>query len=748
MVFTTHARALFVSITCVSLLPWGAIAQQANTGDRPILEELIVTARKREQNLQDVPMGVSLLSGKAISEAQIKNAGELATLLPTLNVQSSSGPSTSSFNIRGIGTQTFSPGVDPSVSAMLDGVVLGRSGMAFLELVDVQRVEVLRGPQGTLYGKNASGGVVHIITRDPTPRLSGTVAATAIEDDEYRLDGTVSGPITESLGYRLTGSRVDDDGWAKNVYNGDKINDTDSYTVRGKLLWQATEALELLLAADYSENECDCIALSVRSILEGPRQEELLSYQDPLPPGKDQQDVNNDEGTYNDNTSNGYSLTANWDIDDHLVTSITAYREWENESIVDFDRGNTNPLTLSFPSLPKSDQDQFSQELRLLSPPHEWGSYVIGLYYFEQDIDTGNSTSTNFFELITRVSSTNVEGKNAAVFGEVNFNIMQDWQLILGGRYTYDDLDYKTTAEGTDNIVFPPPGTAKDSLDETDFSPKVAVQWDFAETAMAYASYVSGYKGPAFDTSLIADGMVVDPETSDAFEVGLKSNWLDGRLFLNIALFYAEYDDYQAETSLDENPDDMRPGSPVLINAGEVSTQGVEIEFLAQPLENWAVNGGFSYTDGTIEDYTEGNCSGGQIARGECPDGKQDLSGGQLPQTPKWKLNLNTDYTIELENAPFDVVLGANLRAQDDVLYGLSQDPYTEQEDYAVIDIRAVLAGRDTAYRLTAFVKNVTDKNYASLIFANSADLQPNAYVQLVPKYAERTAGIELRYDF
>jgi iron complex outermembrane receptor protein len=434
MVFNTHARRFLFTVLCtVPLIPT-ALAQQQPTGDRAVLEELIVTARKREQNLQDVPAGVSLLSGKAVSEAQLKNAAELATLLPTLNVQSSSGPTTSSFNIRGIGTQTFSPGVDPSVSAMLDGVVLGRSGMAFLELVDIERVEVLRGPQGTLYGKNASGGVVHIITRDPTPELSGTVAATAIEDDEYRLDGTVSGPINDTLGYRLTGSRVDDDGWAKNVYDGEKVNDTDSYTIRGKLLWQATEGLELLLAADYSENECDCIALSVRSILDGPRQEELLGYQAPLPPGKDQQDVNNDEGTYNDNTSSGYSLTANWDVGDHVLTSITAYREWKNESIVDFDRGDTNPLTLSFPSLPRTDQDQVSQELRIASPSRDWGSYVLGLYYFEQDIDNGNSTTTDFLEPVTRVSSTDVNGKNAAVFGEVNFNFSEGWQLILCQR--------------------------------------------------------------------------------------------------------------------------------------------------------------------------------------------------------------------------------------------------------------------------------------------------------------------------
>jgi iron complex outermembrane receptor protein len=219
----------------MSLLPVPGLGQAPTTGTSNILEELIVTAQKREQNLQDVPVAVSLLSGKAMAEAQLKNAGELATLIPTLNLQASSGPSTSSFNIRGIGTQTFSPGVDPSVSTMLDGVVMGRSGMAFLDLVDVQRVEVLRGPQGTLYGKNASGGVVHIVTKDPTPELSGTLAATAIEEGEYRVDGSVAGPITDTLGYRLTGSGISDDGYAKNYYNDKKVNDNEAFNVRGKL---------------------------------------------------------------------------------------------------------------------------------------------------------------------------------------------------------------------------------------------------------------------------------------------------------------------------------------------------------------------------------------------------------------------------------------------------------------------------------------------------------------------------------
>ena len=730
------------------LLALPAAAQVPATGDRPILEELVVTAQKREQNLQDVPVGVSLLSGKALAEAQLRNAGELATLLPTLNVQASSGPGTSSFNIRGIGTQAFSPGVDPSVSTMLDGVVMGRSGMAFLDLVDIERVEVLRGPQGTLYGKNASGGVVHIITRDPSPEFSGTAAANAIEDGEYRLDGSVSGPITETLGYRLTGFGVDDDGWAKNVYNDDKINSTRNYSVRGKLQWQARDDLDFMLAGDYSWNNCDCTALSVRDILDGPDQQALLQEQLPVVPSKHNQDVNNDQRTFNRTRSSGTSLTANRDLDEYALTSITAWRDWRTESIVDFDDSPANPLSLSFPAPPETEQNQFSQELRLASVPAEWGSYVVGAFYFQQDVDTGNTTTAGVLEPIvpatTRVSRTDVHGKNMAAFGEVNFNLWRDWQLILGGRYTYDELEYDTTADRTDNIVFPPPGEASDSHDESDFSPKLVLQWDVSDDAMAYASYVSGYKGPAFDTSLLTAGTYVDPETSDSWETGLKSRWLDNRLIFNAALFYAEYDDFQAETSIDVGP----LGSIVLTNAGEVSTQGVELEFIAQPVSDWTISGGVTYTDATIDEYPNGNCSGGQRSRGECPDKYQDLSGGQLPYTPKWKATLGTDYTIPLQSIAFDLILGANVRYQGDVLYELSQDPYTEQDAYGIVDIRAVLAGRREGYRITAFVKNALDENYAALIYANSPALLPNGYIQLVPKYANRTAGLEIRYDF
>jgi iron complex outermembrane receptor protein len=741
--------AASLSAALLTLLP----SSSAIAEEQGLLEELVVTARKREQNLQDVAVGVSLLSSKAMIDAQIRSADELASLIPTLNVQASSGASTSSFNIRGIGTQAFSPGVEPSVLTMLDGVTLGRSGMAFIDMVDIERIEVLRGPQGTLYGKNASGGVIHIITQDPTPEFSGSVRAIAIEDDEYRFGGTVAGPLTDTLSVRLSGSAIDDDGFAKNVVDGENINNSESYTVRGKFLWQPREDLELMWASDYSETDCDCTALSIRSVMESPSQDALLQELQPLNIGDENQDVSNDQPTFSEIDASGHSLTVNWEADAFIVTSITAYRDWDHISIVDLDNRPTNPIGLDFIIPPETNQEQFSQELRFSSVNASWGSWVIGAFYFEQDVETGNTTAAGplapIIPATTRVSSTEVSGENIALFGEVSYDITDKWQGTVGVRYTQEDLEYHTLDIGTDNLVFGPDGESRDTLSDSDISPKLALKWQAAEKVMVYASYVSGYKGPAFDTSLVSRDTFVQPETSDAFELGMKSSWFDNNLILNIAAFYAEYTDFQAQAFIDTDTQDQLPGNFLLVNAGQVTTQGVEIEFISRLSDNWNLTGGLAYTDGTIDEYEAGNCSNGQKFRMECPpEGFQDLSGGDLPYTPQWKLNLSTNYTVPLDQIPANLVFGADLRYQDDTLYEISQDPFSVQEAFTIVDVRATLAGTEQRYRVTAFVKNLFDENYASLIFAHGNEVLPHGYLHRVPKYANRTAGIELAYAF
>lgn len=746
-------KCISISLTlALPLVCLPATGQPTPEQATSLLEELVVTARKREQNLQAIGGGVSLVSAREIAQAQLRSADDLATLIPALNVQASSGPATSSFNIRGIGTRTFSPGVEPSISTMLDGVVMGRSGMAFFDLVDVERVEVLRGPQGTLYGKNASGGVIHVITKDPSPEFEGRMAATAIEEHEYRIDATVAGPVTDTLGYRLTGAWVDDGGYSRNLFEDTRVNGTQNLNLRAKLLWTPTDKLELLWTSDYSENDCECTLLSIRSVLESPTRDQVLEQLLPVVPSSSNQDVNNDQLTFSQLEASGHALTVNWTLGDHVLTAISAYREWQSEGIVDLDNLPTNPIALSFPGPPSTDQDQFSQELRVTSPVANWGSYVLGAYYFEQDLVSASRVETAILAPLVpptlRDARTEVAIENIALFGEVTFNLSDQLELVLGGRYTYDDIRYDTRVVGTDNLVFPPDGKASDQIDDSDFSEKLALQWSIDNRHMAYVSYVSGYKGPAFDTSLIARDSFVKPETSDAYELGLKSSWFDDRLILNVAAFYARYKNFQAEASVDDNFDDELPGSFLVVNAGEVTTRGVEAEFIAQPNSQWSFTGGFAYTDATIEEFAGGNCSGGQRFRGECPQGFQDLAGGELPYTPRWKFNLAGTYTHPLSRHPYDLFVTTNVRSQGDILYELSQDPFTEQDAYTIVDITLGLVSNAKRFRIATFVKNLFDKNYASLIYAQGPELIQNAYIQRVPKYANRTAGVTVTFDF
>lgn len=238
----------------------------------------------------------------------------------------------------------------------------------------------------------------------------------------------------------------------------------------------------------------------------------------------------------------------------------------------------------------------------------------------------------------------------------------------------------------------------------------------------------------------------------------MKADFLDSRLRLNAALFYAEYQEFQAQAFVDPDglpdcPDDDPgcdpnddPGNFVLINAGEVSTQGVEMDFLALVTENLRVSGGAAWIDASIDDYPGGPCSGGQEFRGECPDsGLQDLSGGDLPFSPDWKLNLSASYTFYLDSG-FDVEVIGFVRAQDDVQYSITQDDSTIQDSYAVFDTSVVLSDHDERWRATAFVKNITDEFYASAIFSNNAALLPNGYNHRYDRNSGRTYGLELRY--
>jgi iron complex outermembrane receptor protein len=744
VVFAT-VLALFVFFTTT---PDMVYAQQVAQ-----LEEVIVTARKREQSLQDVSVAVTALSATMLTDGQIFTCN----------------PRQSSFNIRGVGTQSFSTGVEPSVSTMLDGVVMGRSGAAFMQLLDVQRVEVLRGPQGTLFGKNSSAGVVHIITEDPADEFEGEAMLGLADGDEYRGGVSVSGPISDQLGYRLTANGTDMDGWVKNYYNGDDLNNRDEWSVRGKLRWNPTDTLEFKWASDYSDMNCDCTANTIRSMEPfGGNDAQIQGILDdlaPVQPGDENNDTNVNGDVYNKWDSWGHSLEVNWDIGEFTLTSITAYREYSVDASTDDDYQPTT--VLGFEQAGSTDQDQTTQELRLTSPAGERLNYVLGLFYFDQTVDR---QFVRGFELVADlpgvgVSTFSVDTENWAAFGEATYSFSDRWRLIAGVRYTDDQLDFEfeRVVEGLPSALPQPVEKTPGGTSEDDTSGKLALEWDYNDDGMLYLSYAQGYKGPAYDVTFGTDPTTlepVDPETAEAWELGLKSNWFDNRLRFNVAVFSTEYDDFQGQAFIDpdgpsgcppEDPNcnpDNETGSFALVNAGKVESEGVEIDFMAQVTQDLRIFGGVAFIDATIDEYPGGPCSFGQVFRDEngcAADSTQDLSGGDMPFSPDWKLSLTAQYTWELPTS-YDLILQSSLRAQDDILFGLSQDEYTEYSSYEIVDVSAKLADRENRWEATLYVKNVFDEFYITGIGSLPGAFLPNGYVQVVPKLSERTVGGEVRY--
>ncbi len=752
-------RQFQVSCIATALLAQAG-ASQAQQANALALEEVIVTATKREASMQDVPVAVTALSAELIAEQQIVSSADLAQLVPSLNVQQGAGPRGSSFNIRGIGTQSFSLAAEPSVSTMLDGVVLGTSGQAFMQLMDLERVEVLRGPQGTLFGKNSTGGVVHLITANPSEEFTGEVMGALVNNEEYRSGFTVSGPFSDSLGYRLSGSYMDVGGYTENIYTGNDLNGSDEWTVRGKLRWTG-DSIDLVWASDYGKKDCDCTASPVSSIEPFGGNEatvdDILDRLAPLQPNDKETKVNINNEPHYETEQWGHSLTANWDFGEHTLTSITAYRESEFDGTGDGDLDGQPVDVIGVRQPSKTNPEQFTQELRITSPADGTLTYVAGLFYFDQ-------TAKRHFtrELLILGSSGTadfkVDTRNWAAFGELTWHLRDDWRLLLGARYTEDEVDFDFQRVGSGAGIPASIGPISDGTDESDLSGKVALQWDYSDEGMTYLSFVQGYKGPAFDITFGSDVETlqpVDPETSDSWELGLKTRFWDGRVMLNAALYHTGYDDFQTQAYFDPDGDpgcgepgcdpDDDPGGFLLVNAGKVTSEGLEVDLMAQLTESLRVSGGFALIDASIDDLEEGNCSSNQSFRGECPEGSQDLSGGDLPFSPDWKLNLTTAYTW-FRDSRFDVTFTGSVRAQDEVQYDISQDPDTIGDSYAILDLFTKLEGHSDRWDATLFVKNVFDEFYPSVIFITNSQIIPNATFHRYPKTAERTYGIDLRY--
>lgn len=732
-----------------------ALAQSSGEGATDI-GEIVVTAQKREERLQDVPAAVSVVSGDAIAARGSVNLESAQYLVPTLNFRKSGTTINQTLFLRGVGTSTFSIAGEPSISTVVDGVVYSRAGEAFSDLIDVERIEVLRGPQGTLFGKNTSAGVINIVTKRPGNDAGGYVEGGAFSNGgEYRLRAGVDVPFSETVKGRFTAFYGTYGGNIRNVTRDTRVNGYEHWGVRGMIVADPSEALQLTFIADYRESDDDCCAELIGTVPTN-----LTATVLPTPRGDRTRRVAQDLITATTEKSGGVSLQADYSVGDYVVTYIGSYREYDNTEVRD---GDWLPRAYvgfnQLHDLGPQTSNTMTQELRLTSPADQTVSYVLGAYYSRAETDrtftrndivctlapapTVITPCTAAGAVVTTPTGTATFGsvfKNYALFGQGTVKLSERFRLIAGLRYTSDRLSVnhqRVTALAGPGIQ-PSFGPFADSTSNDNLSGKAGAQFDISDASTAYATYSRGYKGPAYNVfyNLTATGTnVIDAETADSFEVGLKNTLMGGRLVLNLAGYYAKYHNFQAN-----NPDVV---AGVLVtrftNAGTISTRGGELDFLFRPADGLSLSGGLAYTDAKVDQFklpTNG------VVTGVVP------SGTTLGYAPKWKGSLAVDYRIR-DVGPVDVVLGAQGSFQSKQLSQFDANAAiraaTTIDSYALVDLSAGIADPDDKYRVMLQVKNLFDTSFPSAITSGGPG---GSYRYLIPREADRYYGVTARLNF
>ena len=776
-----HVRPSRKSISPIAFAVLAALAAAAPAAAQEApaatgaLEEIIVTAQKREQNLQEVPIAMSVVSGNLLESTGGFNAESLRQLVPSLNIRKTNTALNQALFLRGVGTINFAIAAQPSVAFVLDGVVLSSAGEAFGDLYDVERVEVLRGPQGTLFGKNSSAGVVNVVSKKPGEQFDAYVDLSWFEDDETRVKAAIDAPLSGQLKTRTTFTWGEYDGYLDNISTtpaGGKVNGYDRWGVRS--IWVATPSddVELTFIGDYRESDDNCCAEvfgAAPTGVNGPAMALLLSGVDFK--GDKTREIKQNLAMRSTEKAWGLSLQADVGIGDHTLTSITAYRNWDSAEYREGDWRDTAAPYVGDAFAQQHDYgpqtlDTVSEELRIASPGGERLDYVAGLYYADTSAEryfrrddvvcrsstlpadsTGLQPCTTAASVIVAPSANATFGadfKTIALFADGTFDLSDRWRLIGGLRWTQDDLSYYHTYNYSPipgpGIRTAPAGSGPvawltDSNESDEVSGRAGVQWDVTDDLMGYLTYARGYKGPAYNVFFNMgpnNTEILDAETADSYEVGLKSTLLDGRLLLNGAVFSAKYDNFQANNFTVLN------GTLIttLTNAGSVTTEGVELDFLARPMDNLSLSGGIAYTDAKIDKFYT-------------PPGRQPTvrDGTQLPLAPEWKGSLAAEYRFELSS--FDIVPSLVFAYTDDQYSDLNEPAALLLPSYSTIDLSVAISDKSDRYRVTLVGRNLTDESYLALATAASANPTSAGAPRLqIPRDAERYFGVQFRASF
>ena len=707
MFFTTTLRRFTPLLACLMLLP--SLPAMVKTASAAQLEEVIVTARKREESLQRTPVSITALTAATIEQAALFDIKDIEALTPNLNfiVGADGSISTLQAFIRGIGQFDFAVTTDPGVGVYIDGVYLARSVGANLEFSDVERISVLRGPQGTLFGKNTIGGAINVVTRAPSGGTSHSAEINAGAYGYWSLDGYVEYPLGDNLAGSLSALWRQSDGWQKRD-RGDNAGNDDMYGLRGHLTYDLDEFWSSHLVMDYVDQQQNVYPRVLADFNPTPAPDRIFPFYYNtyvLPTGESCCTSNIDdidrshalnELERDELNTYGVSWTNTWDFEGLNLKSITGYRDMEAEMYRDSDNSTLNYFSVDT----AFDTTQFSQELLLTGTngPLEW---LAGLYYFDEDADhysgvtiaeglygalaalpddvtitPGGQTPLSFLAVpldLTLDYRRNQKTTSYAAFLSATWHTSERTRVNAAVRYTRDEKELDTfTIKRTSQTPIAAPGptgpdecsdvtaSGKGSVfsceaDWDEVSPKIGIDHDFSDTVMGYAHISRGFRSGVFNgrPTTTAEISVANPETVTAYEVGFKSQLLNQTLQINGAAFHNDYDDQQFLI----NQSTAQAGAAALLllvdNAAESTLKGVEVEFTWLPTEEFTIAGSASWLEPQYEEWEQVDFVNG---------GVQDLSNRVFRDVPEYTASLLAQYETELEG-------GGNLRLRGDMSY-------------------------------------------------------------------------------
>jgi iron complex outermembrane receptor protein len=813
----TKRSLLLAGIAGITVLPEAAFAQDAidvvadqaagsvaATGINVPENVIIITARRRDEAAQQVPLAIGVLDGRTINDTGSFNVQKLQQLTPTLQVYSSN-PRNTVVNIRGIGVPfgLTNDGFEQGVGIYVDDVYYARVASAVFDFLDVAQVEVLRGPQGTLYGKNTTAGAINVRTNQPSFNFQGNAEVSIGNYDFKQAKVAVSGPLSDTLAARIAVSGTSRQGSIYNVTSGNWINGQDNIGLRGQLLWRPVDNLDVTLSGDWSGQDPECCGgvyvgygpTQRAAARQFPALAELTGY---TPASTDPFDrlTDLDASLNAGNRTGGASLRAVWDIgESSALTSITAWRFWDWRP--ENDRDYTG-LSIVSRSQNPSQQDQYSQELRYNYSSHRLNA-VIGAFAFHQRIDTQGTeqqgseasrwnltgalaTDPSVLEGLTALNTQWLKATSLALFGQLDFKLTDRLTIQPGARLNYDKKDgfyHRKVFDGQGNAVPATGGTAiqaaqrgvyapllyETSFSDWNFSYDLTLSYAAADDILLYGTYAKTFKsgginqnGVPVDASNvpIAAAYTIKPESVQHFEAGLKSQFWDRRATFNLAAFRTTIDDFQANVSNGQ----LGVLRGYLANADRVRSQGVELDFSIRPSARFTAYINGAYTDAKYVKFVDAPCppelaGGTVVGNGQVPGpagvpgslspANCDVSGHVLPGVSKWAFSYGAEANVpaRLFGQEGEVYLGFDGNYRSRFSSNPSPSVYTWIDGYALSNLRLGFRAED-GFNIYAWVRNAFDTDYLEQLNFGPGNTGLIAGVPGDP----RTWGGTVRFEF